>query len=103
MYKTLELQTFNQLAQALMEHQKVAVKVYSSSPGWGATIARRLQSIFIEEAKRTGGSPMSASYDEFEKLENEEGMNLFKFSLSDIKNKALIHHAKLTRFKEEEL
>lgn len=45
---------------------------------------------------------MSASFDGFEETE-EENYKLFKFSLTDIQNKSLIHHAQLTRFKEEEV
>lgn len=102
MYHESRVDTFQELASELRRYKKLSIRIYSDSPSWGNSVAMRVQSIFLEDAKQNGGSPMSASYDGFEELKGER-YNLFKFSLTDVENKSLIHHARLTRFKEEEL
>jgi hypothetical protein len=102
LYHRIDAGTFRELADALVRQQKVVVKIFSSSPSWGNSVAKRVQSIFIEDAKKNASSPMSASFDGIEET-GEENWGLYKFSLADVHNKSLIHHAQLTRFKEEEL
>lgn len=102
MYQRVDAQTFRQLADALAQRTKVSVRIYAGGTAWGHSVAKRLQGIFIEDAKNNGSSPMSASFDGFEGTD-DENWYIYNFSLTDIQNKTLIHHVQLTRFKEDEV
>jgi hypothetical protein len=103
LYHNSDVKTFNHLAESLIQHIHVAVPIASKSETWGHFVAGQLQTMFINDSTSKGTTPFSASYDGFEEIEGETEVRLFKFSLENVTNKSIIHHAKLISFKEEEL
>jgi len=103
LYHRSDVKTFDNLVEELVKHLHIAVPIASISENWGHFVAGQLQMMLIKKATTNQETPFSASFDGYEEIEGETERKLFKFSLENVTNKNIIHHAKLISFKEEEL